>query len=96
MRRNHRKCGLDFRKPASSESPHEDRQFLDCNSNGEMVIGSDAEILARLRVGRLLGGESIGKFRFRFYRVAKGPFFQPENAKHIQQRDPKPVTDRVL
>jgi hypothetical protein len=47
---------MDFRKLRSSESPHEDRQYLDCNSNGEMVIGSDAEILARLLVGWPLGG----------------------------------------
>ena len=85
MRRNRRKCGPDFRKLRSSDGPHEDRQYLDCNSNVETVIGSDAEILVRLLVGRPLGGESIGKFRFRFYRVVKGPFFQPENTKHVQQ-----------
>ena len=85
MRQNDGKCGLDFRKPGSSESPHGNSQYLDCNFNNEMVIGSDAEILVRLLAGRLLGRESIGKLRFRFDPVVEGPFFQPENAKHIQQ-----------
>jgi len=62
MRQDHGKCDLDFRKPGSSESPHGNSQYLDWNFNIEMVIGSDAEILVRLLLGRLLGRESTGKF----------------------------------
>lgn len=77
--------GPDFRKPGSFESPRGNSQYLDWNSNNEIVIGSDAEILVMLLAGRLSGRESVGALRFRFDPVVEGPFFQPENAKHIQQ-----------
>ena len=85
MRQNHGKCDLDFRKPGSSESHNGNCQYLDCNFNNGMVIGGGGEILVKLLAGRLLGRESIGKLRFRCDPVTEGPFFQPENAKHIQQ-----------
>jgi len=64
MRQEHGKWDPGFRKPGFSDSPHGNSQYLDWNSNDEMVIGSDAEILARLLRAGCRGENQSGSSDF--------------------------------